>query len=461
MGEKGPVLRLEVSKDRMSATLAIPAGYCIEPVNLKAQIQACGICFGLVGEGVMAAQQKAEEDRDIVIARGQPAEHGLDGSIQMLVQTEPKMVIKPDGTIDFKELTIEREAVKGQRLAVYTPATLGNFGLTIRGERLDPRPGKNLELNNLCGIGTLIPPQDRKVLFAARDGVIAKAKDGRLSIVDQFIVEGDIDLRVGNVDTKHPVIIKGDIRKGFKVKSEGDITVEGVIEDARVSAGGNLIVAGGILPGVERVKARGELQARFIHNRVIKARSMNVVKGIRHSDVQCRKDVHAGNIFGGHLCCGGSLYVNDLGTEHGDGTFVRVGFDPYVYALAEAEKTGEEVHLDAATVANVGKNQAELEAELAASDSDDEADDDSKADHTAREVPDDQRDPPPGTRLEVTGALHPPMEIWFGGAHKWQTVIPARNVTMMLVEEEIRVLPGLLSAKLSSGKVKIPKKSSK
>lgn len=445
----------------MQATLPIPAGHCIDAVKLKAQIQACGICFGLDSAQVAEAQHPCDEDRELVIARGQPAQHGTDGAIELLVQTEPKVVAKPDGTIDFKELTVDREAFKGQRLAVYTPPTLGQFGLDIRGTRLDPRPGKDQDFAGLSGSGTLIPPQDRHTLYAARDGVIVRGSDGRLAIVPEFVVDGDVDLRVGNIVTQHPVVIRGDVRKGFKVKSEQNITIGGVIEDARVSAGGNLLVAGGILPGKQRVKARGTIQAHFVHDRNVKAKNLVVAKGIRHSQVQCSRSIRAGNIFGGHLVCGGSLYVNDLGTQHGEHTYVRVGFDPYRFALEAATIVGERVTLDRT---GVGLERFQR-------DDDDEPQQRRRAasassQHGIPRLPtaeeraimealdvlrQEHADPPPGTRIEVNHLLHPPIELWFGGCHKWQTVIPANNVSMVLVEGEIRVLPGLISDKLQSG----------
>ena len=58
------------------------------------------------------------------------------------------------------------------------------------------------------------------------------------------------------------------------MKSSCDIQVDGSIEDARVSAQGNLQVKGGILPGQNRVKAHGDVHARFIEQREIKSRSV-------------------------------------------------------------------------------------------------------------------------------------------------------------------------------------------
>ncbi len=140
-------------------------------------------------------------------------------------------------------------------------------------------------------------------------------------------------------------MIKGDIKAGFTVKSGADIVVMGVVEDAaHLGARGNISVRGGILPGRQRVKAHGNLIARYNTGREVKGRDVEVAGSVRFSRVLATGSVTAKEIIAGRLIAAGSLTCEMLGSLEGSRTQVQVGIDPYEEALVMAAQQEQGRH---------------------------------------------------------------------------------------------------------------------
>ena len=173
----------------------------------------------------------------------------------------------------------------------------------------------------------------------------------------RLVDDGDVDFRHGNIDTKLSVLVKGDVKAGFSIKSAGDIEVMGVIEDARISAQGRLVVKGGILPGSHRVKAHGDIDARYVSNREVKCHTLRVGGSVRWSRVLVTGEIIAKEILGGDIICAGNITVDQLGNADGLATRVQVGTNPFDERLFITAK--EEHDLLAETV-RTGKERCKL-----------------------------------------------------------------------------------------------------
>jgi uncharacterized protein (DUF342 family) len=226
-------------------------------------------------------------------------------------------------------------------------------GVDVRGTYLEPKPGRPLDPARVMGEGTRLSVVQPDLIETACPGHFHRDRQRRLCVQPRLIVEGDVDFRHGNIDTKLSVLVKGDVKSGFSIKSAGDIEVMGVIEDARISAQGRLIVKGGILPGAHRVKAHGDIDARYVSNREVKCHTLRVGGSLRWSRVLATGDIIAKEILGGDLICAGSVTVDQIGNADALATRVQVGTNPFderqfITAkeehdrLAETVRTGKE-----------------------------------------------------------------------------------------------------------------------
>lgn len=324
-----------VSSDRLCATAAIPAGDLADVAALRLLIGRHGLRAGLITEGLGELLVASTTARTVIIAQGRPPEHGADARIDHVVVPREHPQAGADGVVDLHELMAFVEVSVGQALASLTPAGPGTPGLDVLGQPIAARPGRDLDLAREYGTGTRMRPGEPTVIESELLGVMRRARDRRWEVVVPLIIEGDVDFRCGNIDTRIAVVIKGDIKAGFTVKSADSICVHGSVEDARVSASGDLDVRGGILPGSRRVKAHGDVVARFIEEREVKGRDIEAKAGILHARVLATGSVTAKEIVGGHVTVAASVACTTLGSPSEVPTVIEVGVDPFADALID------------------------------------------------------------------------------------------------------------------------------
>jgi uncharacterized protein (DUF342 family) len=326
---------VQVDQRAMLAWIGLDAGEWITPENLRVCLNRAGVAFGLDEEVPAQAAQAAPERRVLELAHGKDAQDGEDARLELLVDEARRYQVDAYEHIDFHDLGRLPELKPGDPILRLHPATAGVPGMDVLGRVVRQRPGKMLELSQAIGNGVRVRVSDPLYADAAVQGVFRRNRQGRCTVEPLLVVEGDVDFRCGNIDTSLPVLIKGDVKKGFAVKSAGSVTVMGVVEDARVSVQGDLVVQGGILPGENRVKAHGDIVARYISSREVKGRNITVTAAITASRINATADVAAKEIAAGIIRATGTVTCDLLGNEGGQKTQVEVGINPFAQALFE------------------------------------------------------------------------------------------------------------------------------
>ncbi|NRA40060.1 MAG: DUF342 domain-containing protein [Planctomycetes bacterium] len=319
-------IEIQIDDSQMEAWVDLPAGAYVDLETIKKAIHMSGLRLTALREILMPTG----EDRRIILANGQLRLDGEDGSLQMYVEESLPYSIREDGSYDYHGASNMQTVHEGSRVAAVVEPSEGEIGMTVKGVKVHPHHGVEFHGSTVIGEGTRL--KESGEILAEQTGVFSRNRAGKLQVTAQVIIEGDVDLSVGNIDTDKPILVKGDIKSGFTVKSAADITVQGVIEDSRVTAGGHLIVHKGVLPGKQRVKAHGELCAKYIQERRIECGELVVESIIRHAHVSVRSSVHAQSVIGGKISVGNSIVVSDLGNSSGEPTQVRAGVDDYLMA---------------------------------------------------------------------------------------------------------------------------------
>ncbi len=306
------------------------------------------IVRGLNGDLFAAASLPSDQVRRLPVATGVAPCAGVDGTLEMVIDEGVHLRVDTHGRVDWHDHGRIEDVAAGAPLARILPPTTGTHGVDVRGARLEPKPGRPLDPARVMGPGTGLDPGHPERIQAATPGHFHRDRQRRLCVEPRLIVEGDVDFRHGNIDTKMSVLVKGDIKAGFTVKSAGDIEVMGVVEDARVTAQGSLVVRGGILPGSQRVKAHGDVHARYVANREIKCHSLRANGSLRWSRIMATGEVMAKEILAGEVIAAGNVTVDQLGNADGIPTRLQVGTNPFeerqfITAKEEHERLSHEV----------------------------------------------------------------------------------------------------------------------
>ena len=132
------------------------------------------------------------------------------------------------------------------------------------------------------------------------------------------------------------VNIKGNVKSGFSVRAKGDIVIDGVVEAAYLSAGGQIIVKRGINGmGKGKVESKSNIITKFIENSIVVAGGFIETGSILHSRVSAGMDIRVsgkrGFVNGGVIRAGSLVEAQTIGSAMGGAnTSVEVGVDPKV-----------------------------------------------------------------------------------------------------------------------------------
>jgi len=336
--KKQPPIKADVLQDLLKE-LGIQSGFVTKTMDL------------ITSKAPPSKQPKAR-----LIARGTAPVHGNDANIDLGFNPE-KMAgkVNPDGSIDLRERNSVIAVEEGQLLGTLIQATLGEAGIDVMGNVLPGDDGDDSLTftpgENVRGEGN--PPTQ---FYALTSGNVHLGK-GTIEVKQVFVVSGDVNYEIGNIDTPHDVQINGDVLPGFTIKAGGSITVGGNIESsATLTAQGDIIVARGIIGGDTHVKAagtisQGSIQTQYVLNASIAAKGdVEIGSYAFNSYVRSNGSItvhpgggdRGGSIVGGEAMAAERITCQNAGSSTTAGTLVSINPNPEVAAqIAEIDKTIE------------------------------------------------------------------------------------------------------------------------
>lgn len=336
-----------VEMDRMSATIRLhpgtPDGNRATLKDMLGDLMAARVKFGIDQEAILSLVKNPVYCQDVVVAKGKPVVNGKDASIEYFFNTNPnaKPALLPDGSVDFHDISVIAEVREGQLLARLTPEERGEAGTDVYGTSIPPKQVKGTRLS----IGRNIKLSENQLeAYSEVTGHAALVK-GQIFVSNVYEVPADVDNSTGDINYAGSVTVKGSIKDGFSVMAEGDIVVEGNIEGALVTAGGNIIVKRGI-NGMNKgvVDAQGNVITKFCENGKVFAGGYVQSGSCINSQITAKGDVVVsdakGFIAGGVVKAGGKVEACTIGSAMGANTRLEIGVDPEVkQAFTEAQNT--------------------------------------------------------------------------------------------------------------------------
>ncbi len=348
--------KIEVSPDRMTATIRLypPSnnGKMFEKKDLFGELNRAGIRTGVILSVLDLLIKSPVYCYDVVVAKGKPAKEGIDAQIEYLFDTKPtaKPKLNEDGTVDFHQLGIFTRVEKGQLLARLTPEQEGEDGIDVFGNRVPPlhkvrkgvlKCGRNIHLSD-----------DHLEMYSDVSGDV-KLEGDTVFVSDTFTVQADVDASTGDIDYDGNVIVNGNVRTGFRIVSQGDIHVKGVVEGAELYAEGNIVLNRGI-QGMNRGKldAKGDIITKFIESATVKAGGKIQAGSILHSNVEAGDSITCEGrksfVIGGFLSAVNLIDAKTVGNQMGTVTTIKLGVDASV--LEDLKKKQEEFAENAVTI---------------------------------------------------------------------------------------------------------------
>lgn len=300
-------------------------GQAVTPARIEQEMQRLGVVIDidtaeLANKIRQAAKTKTPLFNQILVAGSHPVP-GHDGWFENLASSRKETGTKDDfGRVNFREKGAYPLVESGQILGQLHPPTLGEGGIDIYGKTIPARRGKDLHIH----LGENVFVHDDKKTFESRAKGIMVMERNVLSVSDCLLVTGNVDLNSGNVKVRHgSVKVLGSVQAGFEISAPKHVIVAGSVESAKIYAGGNIEVSGGILmPDGGSLQAEGDVVANYATNANIQAGGdVHISNDVTNSVIQAKGHLFAhkgkGRVQGGSIQCGKGMVINELGSELG------------------------------------------------------------------------------------------------------------------------------------------------
>ncbi|MFS0782275.1 DUF342 domain-containing protein [Bacillus sp. 1P06AnD] len=343
--------RFEVlkSKDGLMAKMVLKkdmeAFQDVTADELNQALAEYSITYGIQGDVLASIALDPSIAKDpIVVAEGIPPTDGEDGFLVNKVSL-PSMdkanEQTSEKTLNLRNVLTIPSVKNGQCLAEIMKPGLGVPGIDVSGTAIPAKTGRAFKLK-----------AGKNVLFL--QGKVYATVDGQVSLSNHavhvhpiFEVQGDLDLKTGNIDFIGNVVIHGDVPNGYSIRAGGDIKIDGLVESADLKAGGSIHILGGITGGNKgSIEAELNIQANYLNQANCRAGgSVYIESSILHSRIECGGSVYCkrGAVIGGFLSAMDGVEANDFGNHHYMQTSIFVG-KSHQYAEQEL-KIQKEINL--------------------------------------------------------------------------------------------------------------------
>jgi len=336
MDETHKKFNLRVTKDKMAVLLDCD----VIKDEFDALISAIGNEFEVLGMKDPPSQEQlkkhlhcvAEKNThlvDIVITKGEPPIPPQDGRVEWDGDffNTGFVADKETGKVDYREKAAHESVIKGALLGHQIPVKKGKDGLNVFGEPIlaegpktyYPEIGENVRFDT-----------NRNAYYAEESGRVRLVND-TLFVDEVYTIRKDVDITTGNILHTGSVVVNRDVLGGAKIEAAGDIEVGGIIENAEIRAGGNLVVRGGIRQSEgHRVVVEGSINAKYINGGYIQANQDIVVeREIVNSTLHTFGAVMIprGCIVGGEIVALRGIYVGRAGIKTYTPTVLVAGED--------------------------------------------------------------------------------------------------------------------------------------
>lgn len=315
--------QLYISKDRMAAWFyVIPPlndGPDVSEDNLKAILSQEHITVGVMEDVLKSIVSDRLYDQAILVAKGVLARNGIDGLIKDHYERIMKLEFEEDenGSVDYKNLNNIQSVKEGEVICEIIPAIHGEDGMTVTGQ-VYPCTIKGTNVSAPAGRNTRLT-DDHALLISQRTGHVTFA-NGKFNVESILKISGNIDNSTGNLDYDGDILITGDVRNGFSVKSTGNIDIKGSVEGAQITAQGSITIASGMSGnGRGSLTADSYIKCRYLEHCTVKALGNVYAESIINSKVESGEDIVVtsgiGVIIGGSLLAVNNITARVIGSK--------------------------------------------------------------------------------------------------------------------------------------------------
>ncbi len=262
------------------------------------------------------------------IASGTQKINGSHARIEYYFNTDHLLVGKmdEDGNVDLKERgEIPRVEAKTLLAEKFSRIESKN-GRDIFGKELIAEPAIDVSLKIQTGV---FLSEDGMKAYSEISGHPKLSWSGNISVVDTFLLDGDVGYKTGNLNYNGNIVILGGLKSGFRVNGF-DIRINEV-DGGEIHALGNVTIANGLNDAV--IYSRGHVSAKYVYNsKIYCLGNVYVDREIGDSEIESSGACHnvTGSIINSTVSFNLGVYAKNIGAEKSTPSTIIVGRDQFV-----------------------------------------------------------------------------------------------------------------------------------
>ncbi len=335
-GENPPDLRnaflLSISDDKLFAFITrkkeIKGELSLSDVQSFLKLN--GIVHGVVDDDTLQSflEQPVDSEKPFKVAEGTEPEPGSDAKITYYFAVDPltRSVIQHSGCVEFsppgENLSVKAGDTLAEKIGLKSPKP----GMDVLGRQIPYAEVRDYPI--CCGEGAILAENGLKVV-AEIDGQPDLTIGGKISVLSDLRITGDIEPAAGPIRHSGNIIVSGSIKRGVTVKG-GSLTANEIV-GAEIDVSGKVSVANGIID--TRIRAQSEIQAKYIKNaKILTYGDVAVEKEIMTSEISTSGEclIPKGTILSSVICAWKGILAGEIGSEMANPSTLRPGVDAHV-----------------------------------------------------------------------------------------------------------------------------------
>ncbi|MCR4690207.1 MAG: FapA family protein [Lachnospiraceae bacterium] len=326
-----------------------------------------GVIFGVNQSALVAMTKKEVYNREILVATGNPPEVGMDGYYEFTFDISAggnKPVIREDGSADYQSMRAVTSVPKDSLLATYHHAIPGKNGKDVTGKEIPVPIVKELTPAN--GKDVYQAQNDPDKYYAGREGKV-EFSNGKLNIVNVLEFNGDVDQLTGKIEFHGDIHIQGNVEAGTVIRAGKTLTIDGTVEAADLTAGGDIILKRGIQGSQKaHIICSGSLYADFLEHTFVKVEGDVMANYVLSSYINANGKViltgKRASLIGGNTYARSGVKCNTLGNNVNIKTKVSTGVSPEM--SEESDRLQRELKESRAKIQKIRSEVTEIGAYL-------------------------------------------------------------------------------------------------
>lgn len=276
---------------RIRLTPPLEGGMPITKDIIEKALRDNNVIYGIEKSYIERLTTSPIYDKSFIIAKGIEPVNGDDEFVEFLLDKKNnlKPLILENGNVDYKNLSYGNSVEINTVLGLLYPPTMGIDGRDILGNIIPAIPGKFLRYSPIVS-GAHLDDDNCTILSSIAGNVMFKK--GKIKVNKELVLK-TVDLSTGNIVFAGDVRVLGDILEGFEIKCQGNITIAGLVENATLISGGDIVVAQGIHGENAKIFAEGGVRSHFIE----------------FATVQCMESIYADYILNAKVTSGDRIIV--------------------------------------------------------------------------------------------------------------------------------------------------------